>query len=397
MNKEKREIYFDNAATTRVRPEVIELMSRVMSEDYGNPSSKHTKGMEAERYLKEASETIAKTLKVKPSEIVFTSGGTESNNMALVGTALARKSIGKHIISMGIEHAAIYKPLEFLEANGFEISFIGVDGEGRIDMEALEQAIRKDTILVSVMTVNNEIGTVEPIEAIGKLVKSINPNCYFHTDAIQAYAKLRLKPKAWNIDLLSVSSHKFHGPKGCGFLYINEKAHVNPIILGGGQQKDRRSGTDNVPGVAGMGLAAKLYYEQHKEIIANMLEVRERLKERLSHIEGVRVNSGEVKLSESPDEMLFSPHILSAGFEGIRAEVLLHALEEKGIFVSSGSACSSNHPGISGTLKAIGTPEELLDATLRFSFGIYNKVEEADLAADAIEDLLPTLRRFTRY
>lgn len=395
--KKTNEIYFDNAATTRVRPEVIALMSKVMAEDYGNPSSKHTKGMEAEQYLKESAEIIAKSLKVKPSEIVFTSGGTESNNMALFGTALARKKKGKHIISMGIEHAAIYKPLEALEDYGFEVSFIGVDSSGRIDLEALEEAIRPDTILVSVMSVNNEIGSVEPIETIGRLVKSINPECYFHTDAIQAYAKLKLKPKAWNVDLLSVSSHKFHGPKGCGFLYINEKSHVNPIILGGGQQKDRRSGTDNVPGIAGMGLAAKLYYDEHAQIRENMLAVRSRLKERLSAMEGVHINSGEVIDAESPDDMLFSPHILSAGFQGIRAEVLLHALEEKGIYVSSGSACSSNHPGISGTLKAINTPPELLDATLRFSFGIYNRPEEADIAADAIEELLPNLRRFTRY
>lgn len=397
MGKKMKEIYFDNAATTRVRPEVAELMKKVMEEDYGNPSSKHIKGMESEQYLRRAGEQIAKTLKCKPSEIIFTSGGTESNNMALIGTALSRSRRGKHIISMGIEHAAVYRPLEFLEKLGYEISFIGVDRKGQIDLEALEQAIRPDTVLVSVMCVNNEIGSVEPVEKIGEMVKRINPQCYFHTDTIQAYGKLKLRPKQWHADMMSVSSHKFHGPKGCGFLYLDEKAHISPIIFGGGQQHDMRSGTDNVPGIAGMGLAAELYYKEYEQIHRNMLEVRSRLKERLEAMDGVTLNSGDVMESELPSEQGFAPHVLSAGFEGIRAEVLLHALEEKGVFVSSGSACSSNHPGISGTLKAIGVKKELLDSTLRFSFGIYNTAEEADYCADCIAELLPQLRRFTHY
>lgn len=392
-----REVYFDNAATTRVRPEIVSLMKKVMEEDYGNPSSKHTKGMESEQYLRTAREQIAKTLKCKPAEIIFTSGGTESNNMALIGTALSRNRKGKHIISMGIEHAAVYKPLEFLESQGYEIQFIGVDKDGHIDPEALENAIRPDTILVSVMCVNNEIGSVEPIDQIGEIVKRKNPQCYFHTDTIQAYGKLRLRPKQWHVDMLSVSSHKFHGPKGCGFLFIDEKAHVNPIIFGGGQQHDMRSGTDNVPGIAGMGLAAELYYKEFDQIHAGMMAVRNRLEERLRKMEGVTVNSGAVLESELPSGQGFSAHVLSAGFEKTRAEVLLHALEEKGVYVSSGSACSSNHPGISGTLKAIGVSKDLLDSTLRFSFGIYNTVEEADYCADCIEALLPDLRRFTRY
>ena len=392
-----KEVYFDNAATTRVRPEVVRLMTKVMEEDYGNPSSKHTKGMESEQYLRRAREQIAKTLKVKPQEIIFTSGGTESNNMALIGTALARSRRGKHIISMGIEHAAVYKPLEFLESKGFEIQIIGVDGQGHIDLEALEKAIRPDTILVSVMSVNNEIGSVEPVDKIGEMVKRINPQCYFHTDTIQAYGKLKLRPKQWHVDMLSVSSHKFHGPKGCGFLYIDEKVHVSPIILGGGQQHDMRSGTDNVPGIAGMGLAAELYYQEFASIHENLKNVRDRLAQRLKSLEGVTVNSGEVLESELPSQQEFSPHVLSVSFEGVRAEVLLHALEEKGIYVSSGSACSSNHPGISGTLKAIGVKKELLDSTIRFSFGIYNTPEEADYCADCIAELLPALRRFTRY
>lgn len=384
-----KDIYFDNAATTRVRPEVIALMDEVMGSDYGNPSSRHILGVNAEQYVKQAARQVADSLKVKPQEIVWTSGGTEGNNMALIGTALARKGYGRHIISTNIEHAAVYKPLEFLESMGYEISIIGTDDKGHIDIEELKSLIRPDTILVSIMWVNNEMGAVQDIHAIGKAIKEANPRTYFHSDAIQAFGKLSLRPKDAYVDMLTASSHKIHGPKGAGFIYISDKVHVSPIILGGGQQKDRRSGTDNVPGIAGTGLAAELYRKEHSAIEERMLSVKDRLIARLRAMEGVTVNSEEGPAS--------APHIVSASFEGARAEVLLHALEEHHIYVSSGSACSSNHPAISGTLKAIGVKPNLLDSTLRFSFGIYNEPEEADLCADAIEELLPQLRRFRRY
>lgn len=384
-----REIYFDNAATTRVRPEVAELMLKVMTEDYGNPSSKHIMGIRAERYIKTAREQVAKSLRVKPSEIYFTSGGTESDNLALIGTALSRQKRGKHIISTGIEHAAIYKPLEFLEKLGFEVTILPVDSEGHVSLEKLAKAIRSDTILVSLMYVNNEIGSIEPIAEAGRIIKEINSDCYFHTDTIQAYGKLHIRPKHEHIDLMSVSSHKIHGPKGSGFIYIDERLNLKPLILGGGQERDMRSGTENVPGIAGTGLAAELYYRDYKENEEKLLSIKQRLYDRLSHMEGVSIQSG---MGEG-----FAPHILSASFKGVRAEVLLHALEDKGIYVSSGSACSSNHPAISGTLKAIGVENELLDSTLRFSFGLFNEACEADICADAIEELLPLLRRFTRH
>lgn len=382
------EVYFDNAATTRVAPEVAELMRKIMEEDYGNPSSRHVMGMRAENYVRHAAEQVAATLKVKPSEILFTSGGTESDNLALIGTALRRQKRGRHIISLGIEHAAIYKTLEFLEEQGFRVTFLPVDEKGHPDLGALEAAICPDTILVSIMYVNNEIGSIEPIGEIGRIVKEKNPECYFHTDAIQAYGKLTIRPKKERIDLLSVSGHKLHGPKGVGFLYIDEHVRLHPIIFGGGQQKDMRSGTENVPGIAGMGLAAELYYREHEKKTGQLLQVKDRLFERLSAMEGVRINSEPGSLS--------APQILSASFSGVRAEVLLHALEEKGVYVSSGSACSSNHPAVSGTLKGIGLPRELLDSTLRFSFGLFNTPEEADYCADCLEELLPVLRRFTR-
>lgn len=384
-----KEVYFDNAATTRVRPEVVELMNKVMLEDYGNPSSRHVMGMHAERYLTTAAEQIAACLKVKPQEIVFNSGGTEGNNTALIGTALARKAYGKHIISTNIEHSAVYKPLEFLESQGYEVTIIGVDGQGHIDQDALKSAIRPDTILVSTMWVNNEMGAIEDIAGIGAMIKEINPKCYFHTDAIQAFGKLTLRPKDAKVDMLTVSSHKIHGPKGVGFMYIRDGVRISPLIWGGGQQKDRRSGTQDVPGIAGMGLAAEMYRKEHAEIEERMLAVKDRLIGRLEAMDGVMVNSEHGAAS--------APHVVSASFEGVRAEVLLHALEEKGIYVSSGSACSSNHPAISGTLQAIGVRKELLDSTLRFSFGIYNVPEEADYTADCIGELLPVLRRFRRY
>ena len=384
-----RQVYFDNAATTRVRPEVAELMVKVMEEDYGNPSSMHGFGVRAERYVKEAAERIAASLKVSPKEIVFNSGGTEGNNNVIVGTALKRKGLGKHIISTRIEHAAVYNPLIFLEGMGYEVTFLDVDSRGHIDIEELKRSVRPDTILVSCMFVNNEMGAIEDIASVSRTVKEINPRTYIHTDAIQAYGKLIIRPKELGVDMLTVSGHKIHGPKGTGFIYINEKVNISPIILGGGQQKDRRSGTENVPGIAGLGLAAEMYRREHEEINKKMLSIKDRLMDRLSGIEGVTLNSERGELS--------APHIVSASFEGVRAEVLLHALEEKGVYVSSGSACSSNHPAISGTLKAIGVKKELLDSTIRFSFGIYNEPEEADYAADCIEELLPVLRRFKRY
>lgn len=379
------EAYFDNAATTRVADEVKELVNQVMTIDYGNPSSRHQKGVDAGQYVKQAQEIIAGTLKVEPKEIVFTSGGTESNNLALIGSALANQRRGKHIISTRIEHASVYNPLLFLQEMGYEITFLSVNEQGIVDLEELKQALRPDTILVSVMMVNNEIGAVEPVEAIGKIIKAYNPDILFHVDAIQAYGKLKISPKRCKIDLLSVSGHKIHGPKGTGFLYIRDKVKIKPIIYGGGQQKDMRSGTENVPGIAGLGMAAKLMYTNHKEKIDQIQKVKDAFLSGVTQLEGVTEHSGE------------APHIASVSFQGIeKGEVLLHALEAKGVYCSSGSACSSNHPAISGTLKAIGLEEDLLQATLRFSFSVYSTVEEAEYAVQVIAEELPKRRKFVK-
>lgn len=379
------EAYFDNAATTRVAPEVQDIIKQVMDVDYGNPSSRHQKGVDAGQYIKEAQEIIAKTLKVDAQEILFTSGGTESNNLALIGAALANQRQGRHIISTRIEHASVYNPLLFLQEQGYEITFLPVDANGIVDMEALEQAIRTDTILVSTMLVNNEIGAIEPVEAIGKLVKSKNPNTLFHVDAIQAYGKMKISPKRCKIDMLSVSGHKIHGPKGVGFLYIRDKVKLKPIIYGGGQQHDLRSGTENVPGIAGLGQAAKLIYTNHTEKMEQLRQVKETFIQGVEQLEGIQNHSGE------------APHIASISFQGVqRGEVLLHALEARGVYCSSGSACSSNHPAISGTLKAIGLEEDLLNATLRFSFSVHSTVEEAEYAVQVIAEELPKIRTFVK-
>jgi len=380
--------YFDNSASTKVSKKAIDIMLKTMREDYANSSAKHIKGVDAEKYVKDAAETIAKTLKVKKSEIIFTSGGTESNNMALLGTAMAKKRLGKHIIISGIEHPAVYMPATVLAEEGFELTVLPVDKTGRVDLEVLKENIREDTILVSIMYVNNEIGAVEPVDEISKIVKSKNANTLFHVDAIQAYTKLRINPKTQGIDMLSASGHKFHGPKGVGFLYINSDVKINPIIFGGGHQRGMRSGTLNTTGIAGMGVAAKEAYDEFDKRIEKIKSLKNFIMDELEKIEGAVLNTGR------GDN--FAPQIISVSFEDIRAEVLLHALEDRGIYVSSGSACSSNHPGISGTLQAVGIREDLLDATIRISLSELNNMEEAKYLIDNLNELLPLLRKFVR-
>lgn len=382
------EAYFDNSATTKVLDSVKDIVVKTMTEDYGNPAAKHRKGMEAEQYIRDARKIIADTMKVQEKEILFTSGGSESNNMALIGAAWANQRAGKHIISTSIEHPSVYNPLGVLEELGFEVTILPVDHDGHISLKELEEAIRPDTILVSTMYVNNEVGAVEPVEEISKIIKAKNPSTLYHVDAIQAYGKYVIRPKKQGIDLLSVSSHKIHGPKGVGFLYIRNGVKIKPLIYGGGQQAGMRSGTENVPGVAGFGAAAKEMYTNHAEKAQKLIELKDYMTDRLGEIEGTVINSKKGEAS--------APQIVSVSFEGVRSEVLLHALEDKGVYVSSGSACSSNHPGISGTLKGIGVAQKLLDSTIRMSFGMFNTKEEVDYTIDVLKELVPVLRRYQR-
>ena len=345
------EAYLDNSATTCVYQETADLVCDLMVNHYGNPSAMHQKGVEAEQYIRTAQETLAKILKVKEKEIFFTSGGTESDNWALVGTAMANKRTGNHIITSAIEHPAVSAPLAFLEEQGFCITRLPVNKEGLVDVNELEEAITPETILVSIMYVNNEIGAVEPIGEIGRRIKAKNPKTYFHVDAIQAFGKYRIYPKRMGIDMLSVSGHKIHGPKGSGFLYIDEKVKIRPLILGGGQQNGMRSGTDNVPGIAGLAKSAEE--------------------------EG-------------------APQIVNASFLNVRSEVLLHTLEDRQIYVSAGSACSSHKRAGSPTLTAIGASKAEMESAVRFSLSEFTTLEQIEYTLDTLREVLPMLRRFTR-
>lgn len=384
------EVYLDNSATTKCYDSVRELVGKVMCEDYGNPSSMHKKGVDAEKYVRESKEILAKLLKVQEKEIFFTSGGTESDNLALIGCARANHRAGKHLITSSIEHPAILNTMHYLEQEeGFRVTFLPVDKHGRIKLEALREALCDETILVSIMYVNNEVGSVQPIEEAVQIVKNYNKDILFHVDAVQGFGKYRIHPKRLGVDLLSISGHKIHGPKGSGVLYINEKVKIKPIAFGGGQQKNVRSGTENVPGIAGIGLAAKEIYTDFDQKTAKMRELKDYF------IEGIR-EIPDITIHGRTDETS-APHIISVGFAGIRSEVLLHTLEDKGIYVSSGSACASNHPEISGVLRGIGAGAEYLDATLRFSFSEFTTKEEIDYTLKILYNCVPMLRKYTRH
>lgn len=380
------EAYLDNAATTMVLPEVSELMIKVMREDYGNPSSLHRKGLTAEHYIRHAREQIARVLKVQPKEIYFTSGGTESNNWALIGAAMANIRKGKHIITTSVEHASVLNPLGYLEEQGFRVTYLPVTQSGILSIDVLKEAICEDTILISVMGVNNEVGAVQPLKQVAKVIADSGQDILFHVDAIQMFGKLPIYPGRQGIDLLSVSGHKLHAPKGVGFLYVREKTKIKPIIFGGNQQSGYRSGTENVPAIAGMGLASEMMCQ--KNIADDGSETMKQLKEQfISEI---------MALPDCINHSGDAPHIISITFQGVRSEVLLHALEERGIYVSSGSACSSNKPGLSGTLLNMGLSKEDAEATIRFSLSAFTKPEELDDTVSALRELLPELRRFTR-
>ena len=320
---------------------------------------------------------------------MFTSGGTESNNLAIIGTALANQRAGRHIITTSVEHASVKNTMRFLEEEGFEITYLPVDANGEISLEDLKRELREDTILVSMMMVNNEIGALEPIENAGEIIKNHNPATVFHVDAIQAYGKFQIIPKRMHIDLLSVSGHKIHGPKGIGFLYIKEKTKIRPISFGGDQQRGMRSGTINVPGIAGLGVAAAEAYAHLADNAEHMYELKSYFADKLQQIGDVTINGKTGHDS--------APQIISASFLGVRSEVLLHSLEDRCIYVSAGSACSSNHPSQSGTLLNIGLDHAHQESTLRFSFCPETTREELDYTYGVLEELLPMLRRYTRH
>lgn len=399
--------YLDNSATTRCFDEVREYMSDIMDRYYGNPSSMHMAGVEAEKHIRYATDVFSTLLKADPKEIIYTSGGTESDNMALIGCARANRRAGKHIITTKIEHPAVLETCAYLEKEGFEVNYLDVDKAGCVRGDELKAALRNDTILVSVMYVNNEIGSLQPIEELGRIIKEHNKDTLFHVDAVQGFGKVRINPKKEKIDLLSISGHKIHGPKGVGVLYAGSRVKIQPILFGGGQQRGLRSGTENVPGIAGMAKAAELLYTDFDDKMNRLYELKTYFVNELLKFDGITINGltclGEIRSGRTNSDIVIvddirktAPHIISASVDGIRAEVLLHAFEEKGIYVSSGSACASNKPAISATLKAIGVKRELLDSTIRFSMSVETTREEVDMVIDAARELLPKLRKYTR-
>lgn len=378
-----REIYLDNSATTRPYDEVIEYISKINKEIYGNPSSLHLKGLEAEKHIKNAREIIAKSLSVENQEIYFTSGGTESNNLAILGYLEANPRKGKKIITTKIEHPSVLEVYKYLMEKGYSVHFLNVDYKGIIDLDSLKEAIDEETALISIIYVNNEIGSVQPISDIVEIKNQKNRDTVIHLDAVQAYGKMKIAPKKLGIDLMSISSHKIHGPKGVGALYVKKGLKVKPLFVGGGQELAMRSGTENVSGICGFGMAADITNKKIEENYLQCAKIKEYFKNRLKE-----EFSEDVLIISSKDS---SPYILNVSFSNIKAEVLLHHLEMKNIFVSTGSACSSRRNTHSHVLKALGIRPERIDGAIRFSFSAFNSIDEMEYTIEVLKEILPRI------
>lgn len=385
----KREIYLDNAATTPVIPEVMEQVVKCLKEDFGNPSSLHRLGVNSEKILKEQRRIIAGLLKVDESDIIFTSGGTESNNLAIFGTVRAKKRYGNHLITTAIEHPSILNVFDHLKDEGWSVTYLPVDKHGVICLEELEKALTEETILVSVMHVNNEIGSIQPVESIKRLISKKAPQALFHIDAVQSFGRLDIRPIEWGVDLLSISGHKIHAPKGIGALYIRKGVSIMPLQWGGGQEMGIRSGTENLPGIVGLGSATRWiskklekepdYLRKLKDILVS--DILEQVPEAV--INGPKSEDG-------------APHILNISIPGIRGEVLLHVLESNGVYVSTGSACSSRRARISHVLEAIGASREMAEGAIRLSLSYINNEDEMRLVPGILRKSIDQVKRFTR-
>ncbi len=385
-----KEVYLDNAATTRPSDKAIATIHTVLEKDYGNPSSLHRMGQAAEKYMSRSRKQLADILMADPESIYFTSCATESTATALRGAAQRLRHRGKHILTSQGEHAATRENLKYLAAQGYEIETLEQDASGRILLEDLSSKLRPDTILVTCLHVNNETGCIQPVDQMGPLIHEKQKDCLFHVDAVQSFAKYPVFPKAWQIDLMSTSAHKINGPKGIGFLYMRRQLSLPPLLVGGGQERHFRSGTENVPFIAAFGEAAQEMWEAHETLTARMQTLKEETLERLQReLEAVTVNG--------PDVSEGAAHILNLRIEGVRSEVLLHALEDYGVYVSSGSACSSNKPGEkSPTLYALGCSAQAMDESVRISFGRYNTEADVEALVSAMKTVVPMLRRFVR-
>jgi len=383
------EIYLDNSATTRPLEAVIELIQQIYRSAYGNPSSLHAKGVEAERLIREARARLASLLNSREDEIIFTSGGTESNNQAIKGAALRHRRRGNHIITTAIEHPSVLNSCRYLESLGFKVTYLPVDSAGYIDLGELQRLVGEQTILVTLAHVNSEIGTIQPLREIGAIIKERNPATLFHVDGVQSFGKLPVDLAQWQADLFSFSSHKIHGPKGVGALWVKRKTLLQPLLHGGDQEGTLRPGTENVPGIAGFGLAAVMAAENMDASAAAVRELKQLLYRELVQA-GLEVELNGPPLAEG------SPYIINLSFRGVMAETLLHALEGEGVFASSGSACHSRRPEPSHVLQAIGVKEEELTGALRFSFSRFNTAAEvaaaAAVTAKAVRELINTAR-----
>lgn len=381
-----REVYLDNAATTQTAPSVNAVMLDVLEHDYANPSSLHRAGMMAEKRIKTATEIISGMLGCSPEEIYFTSGGTEADNLAILGFAYANRRRGKHIITTPLEHPAVSEPMAQLSQAGFEVENLSVDQDGNIDIHQFEKKLREDTILVSAMTVNNEIGSILPVDRMKAIMKRKAPKAALHTDAVQAFGKIEVLPAKWGADMVSISAHKIHGPKGVGALYVKRGTLVQPIVFGGHQQRGLRSGTENVAGIAGFGEAARLCREGMKSNRQAASELRELLWKGIAEIGDVTRNGDENTLA----------YILNVSFGGLRSEILLHSMESKGVYLSAGSACSSNKPQPSKTLTAMGRTAKQIDGSIRFSLSEWTTKEDIEYCIQALKEQVATIRKYVR-
>ncbi|MBC3889136.1 aminotransferase class V-fold PLP-dependent enzyme [Acetobacterium paludosum] len=378
-----KEIYLDNAATTRVHPQVAEKMMDTMLNNYGNPSSLHRLGIRAEQAVKEVRELVAATINCQSQDIYFTSGGTEGNNMIIKGIVENKQRSRMRIITSATEHPSVLDVFSFYEEHQIEVVVLGVDEQGHIDLDELKATMNASTILVSIMGVNNELGTIQDLKAIGRIVKQANPNCVFHSDFVQGYMKIPIDVEACQLDALTMCSHKIFGPKGAGAVYIKKGINLKPLLRGGGQENNMRSGTENVPGIVGFGEAIRLRKESYLDELEAIRELRSRL------IRGLEDQVEDIKVNGDPNG---SPYVLNVSFNRVRGEVLLHSLEAKGIYVSTGSACSSHKKEKQYVLKAIGLLEEYKEGTIRISFSKDITKEDADETVRAIAEAVASLR-----
>ena len=376
------EIYLDNSSTTKPYDEVCKKVFDVMKDNYGNPSSLHRLGISAEKEIKEAKESVANALGVRPDEIYFTSGGTEADNIAIKGVCLGSRK--RHIVTTPIEHPAVLNTLADLEENGYKVDEIPIDNDGIVILEEFEKLLTDDTALVTAMRVNNEIGSLQPIKEMSEIIKRKCPDCKLHVDAVQGFCKVPCRQSDLGADLITISGHKIHGPKGTGALFIKKGTKISPIVFGGGQQNGIRPGTENVPGIAGLGLATKICISKSDESTANIKRLKEKLESGISeNIENIRINTPTVS----------APHILNVSFIGVRSEVVLHSLENSDIYVSSGSACSSHKSEPSYVLTAIGLDKKSIDGSIRFSLSEFTTDSDIEKTISVLKELIPRLRK----